>query len=107
MRAFASVAFVVALVFPISVAASGSKETEKLEKTLNYDRDASARAEAAWQLGQLGSTESVPALITALEKDTSAAVRANAAASLWHLGEASRPAVPALTKALDDPSGAV
>src|SRR5262249_52216555 len=51
--------------------------------------------------------ESVPALIAALELDSSAAVRANAAASLWHLGDASRSAIPALTKALVDSSGAV
>ena len=107
MRAFASLALVLALMFPLTASGAGTKETEKLEKTLGSDRDAAARAEAAWQLGQLGSTESVPALIAALERDSSAAVRANAAASLWHLGDASRPAVPALTKALDDASGAV
>jgi HEAT repeat protein len=107
MRAFASVALVLALMFPLTASGAGTKETDKLEKTLSKDRDAVARAEAAWQLGQSGSTESVPALIAALERDSSAAVRANAAASLWHLGDASRAAVPALTKALDDASGAV
>jgi HEAT repeat protein len=107
MRAFAAVALVLALMFPLTASGAGSKETDKLEKTLSKDKDASARAEAAWQLGQTGATESVPALIAALERDSSAAVRANAAASLWHLGEASREAIPALTKALDDPSGAV
>jgi HEAT repeat protein len=99
-------AFFVVLLALTSSAAT-TKEIQKLEKTLAGDRDASARAEAAWQLGQLGSTESVPALIKALGNDSSAAVRANAAASLWHLGEASSAAVPALTEALDDPSGAV
>jgi HEAT repeat protein len=107
MRAFASLALVLGLMFPLAASAAGTKETEKLEKTLSNDRDPSARAEAAWQLGQSGATESVPALIAALERDSSAAVRANAAASLWHLGDASRPAIPALTKALDDTSGAV
>ncbi len=107
MRRFASLAIVLALSFPIASSGASSKEIQKLEKTLQGDRDGSARAEAAWQLGQLGSTESVPILITALETDSSAAVRANSAASLWHLGEASRPAIPALTKALDDPSGTV
>ena len=106
MRPVASFALVLAL--SGSLASFGaSREIQKLEKTLARDRDAAARAEAAWQLGQLGSTESIPALTTALGEDSSAAVRANAAASLWHLGDASRPAVPALTKALDDPSGAV
>jgi HEAT repeat protein len=103
MRVVASFALV--LVLACSAFAS-TKEIEKLERTLARDRDASARAEAAWQLGQLGATESVPVLITALE-DSSSAVRANAAASLWNLGEASRSAIPALTKALDDPSGGV
>jgi len=102
-----ALALLLALSFPLASSAS-SKDIERLEKTLAHDRDAHARAEAAWDLGhQLGSTESVPVLITALENDSSAAVRANAAASLWHLGDASRAAVPALTKALDDPSGAV
>lgn len=96
-----------ALLLALNSYAATTKEIQKLEKTLAGDRDAGARAEAAWQLGQQGSTESVPALIRALENDSSAAVRANAAASLWHLGEASSAAVPALTKALDDPSGAV
>src|SRR5689334_23498003 len=106
MRLAASFALVLAL--SVSLASFGATtEIQKLEKTLARDRDASARAEAAWQLGQLGSTESIPVLITALGEDSSAAVRANAAASLWHLGDASRPAIPALTRALDDPSGAV
>lgn len=96
------------LVAGVSFAAFGAtKQIQKLEKTLANDRDASARSQAAWDLGQLGSVESVPVLITALESDSAAAVRANAAASLWNLGDASRAAVPALTKALDDPSGAV
>ncbi len=107
MRPLASLALALAMFFPLTASGQSTKEIQKLEKTLARDSDASARAEAAWQLGQLGSTESVPALIAALEKDSSAAVRANAAASLWHLGDASRPAIPALTKALDDSSGAV
>jgi HEAT repeat protein len=107
MRSVASVALVLSLLFPAASIAQSTKEIQKLEKTLAGDRDVSARADAAWQLGQLGSTESVPALTSALENDSSTAVRANAAASLWHLGNASKPAIPALTKALDDPSGAV
>ena len=98
---------VVAIVLASSAFALTPKEIQKLEKTLLSDRDAGARAEAAWDLGQAGATESVPALITALEKDSSDAVRANAAASLWKMGDASREAIPALTKALDDSSGAV
>jgi len=67
---------------PVTAFAASTKEIQKLEKTLAGDRDVAARADAAWQLGQLGSTESVPVLITALENDSSTAVRANAAASL-------------------------
>ena len=103
MRHFAFLALVLAL----PLFAATPKEIQKLEKTLANDRDAGARAEAAWQLGQEGATESVPALIKALETDTSSAVRANAAASLWNLGEASSAAIPALTKALEDASGSV
>ncbi len=101
--------FTLALLLAMSFNSWGAstKEIQKLEKTLARDRDAAARAEAAWDLGQMGATESVPALITALESDSSEAVRTNAAASLWNLGEASRPAIPALTKALDDRSGSV
>lgn len=107
MRRLASLVLLVAVTIPIAAFAATPKEIQKLEKTLANDRDASARADAAWQLGQAGATESVPALIAALEGDSSDAVRANAAASLWNLGDASRAAIPALTKALDDPSGAV
>lgn len=81
-----------------------SKEAQKLEKQLK-DRDSGERARAAWQLGEIGSVESVPALTVALE-DSSGAVRANAAASLWKLGAASKPAMPALRRLLDDRSGA-
>ena len=107
MRGLAALALLFALSFPLTASGQSSKEIQKLEKTLARDRDTNARAQAAWDLGQMGATESVPALIAALENDSSAAVRANAAASLWHLGDASRPAIPALTRALDDRSGAV
>jgi len=102
MRFFASLFLVLAISVPLA-----ATDAQKLEKTLANDRDANARADAAWQLGQIGAVDSVPALIAALEKDSSSAVRANSAASLWHLGSASRAAIPALTKALDDPSGGV
>jgi len=105
MRRFAALPLL--FVLTVSLAAQDAKEVARLTKTLARDRDAGARAEAAWDLGQMGATDAVPALTTALESDSSVAVRANAAASLWHLGDASRSAIPALTKALDDPSGAV
>ena len=82
-----------------------SKEALKLEKQLS-DKDSRVRASAAWDLGEMGATESVPALTRALA-DRSGAVRANAAASLWTLGDASRPAIPELQRALEDPEGAV
>jgi HEAT repeat protein len=107
MRHLVSLILIGTVIVSVPLLAATPKEIQRLEKTLAGDRDASARAQAAWDLGQAGATESVPALIAALEKDSSEAVRANAAASLWKLGEASRDAIPALTKALDDPSGAV
>jgi HEAT repeat protein len=94
-----------AVCLPLAVAEGADKETQKLEKQLR-DKDVEVRARAAWELGQVGAVESVPALSVALN-DSSAAVRANAAASLWKLGNASKPALPALMKALDDSSGAV
>jgi HEAT repeat protein len=94
-----------AFCLPVAVAQSPSKEVLKLEKQLK-DRDSSVRARAAWDLGKMGATGSVPALAEALD-DPSSAVRANAAASLWRLGAASKPAIPALRKVLDDRSGAV
>src|SRR5688572_5152896 len=104
MRRFVSVALLLAA---LTLSGATTKEIQKLEKALAGGRDVEARADAAWQLGQLGSTDSIPILIKALESDSSPAVRANAAASLWNLGDASSAAIPALTKALDDPSGAV
>ena len=105
MRRFTSASLVLAL--SVSFAAFAANDAQKLMKTLATDRDSNARAEAAWDLGQMGATEAVPALIKALDDDRSPAVRANAAASLWHLGEASRPAIESLTNALDDHYGPV
>jgi HEAT repeat protein len=82
-----------------------SKEALKLEKQLG-DRDSRVRARAAWDLGKMGATGSVPALTRALD-DPSGAVRANAAASLWKLAPDSKPAIPALQRALEDPVGVV
>ena len=107
MRSLASITIAVATWIAIIAYGQDAKEVQRLEKTLANDRHPHERAEAAWQLGQIGATDAVPALVNALQNDSSTAVRANAAASLWHLGEASRPAIPALTKALDDSSGAV
>ena len=94
-----------AICLPVAEAQSPSKEVLKLEKQLK-DRDSNVRAQAAWDLGQMGATDSVPALAEALD-DPSSAVRANAAASLWKLGAASKPAIPALRRTLEDRSSAV
>jgi len=77
------------------------EEAQDLMKELANSRDESVRAQAAWQLGQMGATDAVPALIQALE-DKDYSVRANAAGSLWHLGDVAKPAMPALRKALAD-----
>ena len=58
MRSVASFALVFSMLFPAASIADSTKEIQKLEKTLAGDRDASARADAAWQLGQRGATDS-------------------------------------------------
>jgi len=105
MRSLTSIAL--GLTMSISLAAFAANDAQRLLKTLANDRDANARAHAAWDLGQMGAVEAVPALIKALDEDRSDAVRANAAGALWHLGAAARPAIDSLTKALDDPYGPV
>lgn len=105
-RALMAPALVLVMCLPLVNAFGDEKEIQKLEKKLAKDKDSSVRAQAAWDLGQMGSTESVPVLTAAL-KDSSAAVRANAAASLWNLGAPSKPAIPELKIALDDSSPAV
>jgi len=82
------------------------EEAQGLMKKLAKSQDDSVRASAAWRLGQMGATDAVPSLIAALE-DKSKSVRANAAGSLWNLGEVSKPAMPALKKALMDPYAGV
>ena len=75
-------------------------------KKMAKSRDDRVRASAAWRLGQMGAIDAVPALIEALE-DEDNSVRANAAGSLWNLGDVSKPAMPALKKALADPYAGV
>ena len=99
-RCFVAIGLCIVFCFSTAAAESPSREVQKLEQQLK-DRDSSVRARAAWDLGQIGAVESVPALTQALE-DPSEAVRANAAASLWKLGDASKPAIPALRKTLND-----
>ena len=94
------------VIIPPLEAGTKRQEAQRLMKELAKSRDDRVRADAAWRLGQMGATDAVPALVAALE-DENRAVRANAAASLWNLGEASKPAMPALRKALDDPYAGV
>jgi HEAT repeat protein len=83
-----------------------SREVKRLMKDLSRSQDSSERAEAAWELGQIGATEAIPLLIDALQ-DRSSSVRANAAASLWNMADAAESAEPALREALNDPYAGV
>ena len=96
-----SLTCLVLLVISPLAAKTKREEAQDLMTELAKSRDDSVRANAAWQLGQMGATDAVPALILALE-DRDSTVRANAAASLWNLGDVSKPAMPALRKSLVD-----
>ncbi len=96
LRCFMAIGLCIVFCFSTAAAEGPSWEVQKLEKQL-IDRDPKVRAQAAWDLGQIGAVESVPPLTQALE-DPSDSVRANAAASLWKLGDAAKPAIPALRK---------
>lgn len=69
-----------------------SEWLRKLESSL-----AGVRSHAAWQLGRLGDTSAVPALIQLLESDENEDVRWTAAWALAELGDEA--ALPALEKA--------
>ena len=58
---------------------------------------ADVRSHAAWQLGRLGDTSAVPALIQALESDENEDMRWTAAWALAELGDPT--AIPALEAA--------
>ncbi len=102
---FTLVCVMMLLISPLD-AKTKREEAQDLMKKLAKSRDAGVRASAAWRLGQMGATDAVPALINALE-DENRSVRANAAGSLWTLGDVSKPAIPALKKALADPYAGV
>ncbi|MFC1851979.1 HEAT repeat domain-containing protein, partial [candidate division CSSED10-310 bacterium] len=91
---------------PAEAGKSDDKKAKRLIKDLKKSRVASERSEAAWDLGELGVVAAVPALTEAL-RDSSAAVRANAATSLGKLGDAAKTALPALRELLNDSSGSV
>jgi HEAT repeat protein len=100
MRPF-SISVVCGLTLALLCPASACPESAaKLIKQLK-SLDPGERAQAAWDLGEMGAAEAVDALARALE-DEDAAVRANAAGALGSLGEAARPAMPALEAALAD-----
>src|SRR5262245_51637369 len=73
----------------------------KLMKKLANDRNASVRADAARELGDMHAWDAVEALAAAL-KDSSPEVRIAAAAALVDLKDKARDAAPALKQALAD-----
>ena len=96
------------LVLPGSLAAQKSERQKVVDiyaKELK-SRDASARAEAAYNLGRLEAPEAVPVLIAALS-DRDPDVREAAASALWSSAEVAKDAIPALRTALQDPAPAV
>jgi HEAT repeat protein len=101
-----SVAYLALVLCSPLAAKTKREEAQDLMKKMATSRDAGVRSDAAWRLGRMGATDAVPALIQALD-DEASSVRANAAASLWNLGEVSKPAEPALRKALADPYAGV
>lgn len=76
-----------------------------LEATLKTDRSRQERRRAAVELGELGDTDAVPALILAMFADRDESVRGACAESLAALAE--RSALPALRAATKDESGLV
>lgn len=106
MLTLLALAGLVFLIISPLAAKTKREQAQDLMSDLAKSRDDGDRANAAWQLGQMKATDSVPALILALE-DRNDSVRANAAGSLWNLGEVSKPAIAALRKALMDPYAGV
>jgi HEAT repeat protein len=88
----------IALAAPLA-AASKREEAQKLVKTLQTDKKAEKRADAAQRLGTLGAVDAVAALGDAL-KDPDAEVRGRAAYSLWELRDSAEPARAALLAAV-------
>lgn len=76
-----------------------------LESTLKTDRSRQERRRAAVELGELGDTDAVPALIVALFADHDESVRGACAEALAALAE--RSALPALRAAAKDESALV
>ncbi|MDY6875981.1 MAG: HEAT repeat domain-containing protein [Chloroflexota bacterium] len=78
-----------------------SDHLRKLKSSL-----AGVRSHAAWQLGRLGDTSAVPALVQVLQTDENEDVRWTAAWALAELGDtAAAPALEAVSKT--DKSGEV
>jgi HEAT repeat protein len=78
---------------------SGGKTVSHWAETLKNSPNAKGRKEAAFKLGNVGSTDpaAFPALIGAL-KDTDAGVRREAILALVKFGPDAREAVPVLTE---------
>lgn len=83
-----------------SGAALALTKAEKLIRDLG-SREVRTRSSAAWDLGQIGAVEAIPALVDALGDDARS-VRANAASSLGRLGDDAQVAIAALRQVLDD-----
>jgi HEAT repeat protein len=68
------------------------------------DADPAIRRTAAYVLQDIGTEarNAIPALITALQKDSTAVVRSRAANALGHVGKEAVSAISSLTAALDD-----
>jgi hypothetical protein len=91
-----------------AVALRAERDAAALGRGLAAEKDAEARAAAAWSLGQMGA-QAAPALgeLTAALSDTDPVVRGLAAVALRNLGVAARPALAALIAKLQDPETAV
>lgn len=104
LAAAAVLAALAALAAPAAHAATARERAQKLMKTLAKDSDPRERADAARELGSMGATDAVPALLAAM-KDSDRNVRMAASSAIWKLKEAARPNLAEIRKAFDDSSG--
>jgi HEAT repeat protein len=115
MRIFITFFTVVGVVFLADASADTPKKEDapKLINALKTSANAKVRAQAAADLGKLGSirasyaADAIDPLINALAKDKDADVRKAAAAALGDIGSEAEKVVTALTEALKDSSATV
>jgi HEAT repeat protein len=100
--------FSVVLLVPVVLYAQTSERLKLVDRYAKElkSRNADTRVEAAESLGNLKMAEGVPLLVTALS-DGDARVREAAASALWRASDVAKEAIPALRKALADPTPAV